>query len=200
MLMLTRFTLITSLLVCVGCQGPLQMPIESPTVSSVTKAPSQIYMLLQDGQLESAETKLRATLTRHPNRLSARTNLGVLLARTGRESEAESQLLIVLENDSFNCPANVQLGLFELKKLEVLAAEQHLRKCLQANPNYQAALINLGILLEIYKGEYVEALSLYKRHQAGSEKPDRSVQIWIANLNRRLAATIPANQIAEVTP
>ncbi len=205
----TRLLALAVLLSCVGCQAPqqlwpqqqasIQAPKEVPVVTS-GHAPSQTSMLLQDGKSEIAEPKLRAALERNPNSISARTNLGILLAKTGREAQAAETLKLVLEQQEDSCPANVQLGLLELQALEVKRAEHLYRRCLVANPEYTPALLNLGILLEIYKGDFDEALQFYERYQAVSIEPDRKVQIWIANLTRRLELSTQANQIAEVLP
>ena len=65
-------------------------------------------------------------------------------------------------------------------------AEEHYRACLAHVPSYKEAYLNLGILYELYLGKLTQALEAYRRYQRLAGEPDRKVQGWVIDLERRL--------------
>ena len=170
------------------------------SVQTKSAAPTPAYMLLMDGKLEDAEKLLRADLQKKPKDTHARTNLGILLARTNRVEEAEAELNEVIEQKPSACPARMQMAQIQLDKFQVDEAQEAYLACLKAKPNYAPALLNLGILYELYRGNFDQAVHHYELYQQASIEPNTRVAGWITDLNRRIAAAPPTNQIAEVRP
>ena len=57
---------------------------------------------------------------------------------------------------------------------------------MQLDKDHWAAWTNLGILYELYLGKLPEALEYYRTYQSMLSEPDRRVQGWVMDLERRL--------------
>ncbi|MFN3238721.1 MAG: tetratricopeptide repeat protein [Pseudomonadales bacterium] len=159
-----------------------------------------MQVLLKDGQLAAAEKLLREELAEQPSAIATRTNLGILLARTNRVDTALETLSKVVTQQPGYCPAELQLAAIHLQYFRIQQAEQAYLACLTQDFVHPAALLNLGILYELYLGQLDQALSFYERYQAAVSEPEVPVGRWIADLNRRLEASTINNQLAEARP
>ena len=160
-------------------------------------------MLLQDGKLTQAEPALRRKVAKNPDSIADHTNLGILLARTGRAVEATKTLSQVLRKQPDYCPALVQQAELQLNQYDIDAAEQSYRTCLAAEPDHPTALLNLGILLELYRGRLDDARHQYGLYLQTANPPRQEVANWITDLDRRLVSAAkvkPMQHYAEVTP
>jgi predicted Zn-dependent protease len=156
---------------------------------------SPVLLLIKDQQFAAAETLLKNNIRRHPRQVAPSTNLGLLYANSDRKAEAEVVLQAVVRRHPDACAAQVRLGQLYRESFRFEAAETAYKTCLQYDVAYPAALLNLGILYELYRGSFDLALSHYERYQLAILEPDRNVQGWIADLSQRLATN---NQLAEV--
>lgn len=198
------------ILLCSGCQvipaGPSVTFKESAGATDLklaggetaSRSDSRVLQLLKDGSLQAAENQLRLDIKDRPSDVASVTNLGLLLAKLGRVDEAAEQLSAAVALDRTNCPAHLQLASIHLARYAIDDAEAAYRTCLQSNPNHPVALLNLGILLELYRGELNEAIAYYSQYQRVTVNPDHSVERWKADLHRRVGVTAVENQVAEV--
>ena len=178
---------------------PAEVSVDTspPIVSSATSKPisqqpdSAVVVLLKDGQIEAAETLLVAELSRRPDQVTAKTNLGLLYGNTGRRDQAIAVLDDLVAQHPGVCPAQIKLAQLHRAAYRFSEAEAAYKQCLHHNPGNPAALLNLGILYELYRGDFSAAMVQYERYQASVAEPDRRVEGWIADLSRR------DNQIAE---
>ena len=67
-------------------------------------------------------------------------------------------------------------------------AETHYLACIEAQPAYANAHLNLAILYELYMGRLGEALAAYNEYQLALPEPDTKVGGWMMDLERRVAA------------
>jgi len=109
---------------------------------------------------------------------------------------------IALENGSTNLAkhyyqqaivinADNYFALNRLAKLQRKAgqfdlAETSYRLALASWQDFAPAHLNLGILLDLYKGEKAQALAHYKKYQALTNSQSRQVNGWIADISRQL--------------
>lgn len=64
-------------------------------------------------------------------------------------------------------------------------------RALAADPQYAPAVLNLGILSDLYLGDAERALSMYQRYLDLTPQGDPTVAKWIADLKHRLASSQP---------
>ncbi|HET8693706.1 MAG TPA: tetratricopeptide repeat protein, partial [Aquabacterium sp.] len=77
-----------------------------------------------------------------------------------------------------------QLGQFD-------KARAAYERALAADPQYAPAVLNLGILSDLYLGDAERALSMYQRYLDLTPQGDPTVAKWIADLKHRLASSQP---------
>jgi lipoprotein NlpI len=85
-----------------------------------------------------------------------------------------------------NCDAHTLLGVMARQAGDFQTAEKQYRTCLLVRPDFKDAYLNLGILYELYLGKLDLALDAYRSYQGLLDEPDRKVQGWVMDLERRL--------------
>ena len=181
----------------------LRQPIEAQTDSTqpvVVVAPnvkvddrtSALFTQALEAMATSKDTVASALLLeiteRQPELAGPWVNLSILAEKQGDAEVARRYLDIALEKNPNNCDALVRLGVAHRVEGEFSDAEASYQRCLEANPSHSHANLNLGILYELYMGKYPEALALYHEYQLAIAEPDPKVNIWISDLERRVAA------------
>lgn len=125
---------------------------------------------------------------RKPNLAGPWVNLSILAEQQGDMESASKYLATALEKNPNNCDALAREGVEHRRAGRFDDAEASYLKCLKQNPGHTLANLNLGILYELYMGRYAEALALYHEYQLAVVEPNPKVNIWIADLERRVAA------------
>lgn len=128
-----------------------------------------------------------ATLTRdYPELSGPWVNLARVHLEQGREPEAEQALERALQINEYNLEAYNQLALLKRREGDFERAEQLYRQALEVWPFHAESHLNLGILLDLYRGEGEQALLHYRAYQQRQSEPERTVAGWIIDLERRL--------------
>ena len=125
---------------------------------------------------------------RKPNLAGPWVNLSILAEQQGDLASANQYLVTALEKNPNNCDALTLEGVQHRREGRFVEAEASYLKCLQQSPTHVLANLNLGILYELYMGRYAEALAFYNEYQLAVVEPNPKVNIWIADLERRVAA------------
>ena len=204
---------LVSLLILGGCANLMERPldvfvtekndsinvrstIESVQLGSQTSVDSKAVkkfalaaLAITEEDFTRAESLLLELISTYPEYSSVRTNLAVLYSNTGRVDEALPLLDTAISLEPKDCLPRIQLGLIERSRNNFPAAEQAYLDCLVVQPNNSTALINLGILYELYIGHFENAIAAYDRYQQSVLAPDQRVALWISNLSRRLKTT-----------
>lgn len=142
--------------------------------------------LLRDGQLEGAEALLLEITGSQPELAGPWINLARVYVAMKRPDDARTALGNALQANPLNCAAHNQMGVLSRRSGDFAAAESHYLACLNTQPRYRDAYLNLGILYELYLGRLPEALDAYQRYQSLIDEPDRRVKGWVMDLQRRL--------------
>ncbi len=114
-------------------------------------------------------------------------NLGLIAKNRKHYTAAEQRFKQAIERNSNNVEAYNQLAVMyrELGQFEL--AENYYQQALAVWPGYLDIYLNLGMLYELYMGELKSALQQYQRYQSFQQEPDRRVNGWIKDLQRRIA-------------
>ncbi len=141
---------------------------------------------LQSERWVEAETLLLEITADQPELAGPWYNLARALLGQGREDDAVTALQWAVAASPGHCAAHSELGVLLRRRGELAAAEAHYLACLKQRPDYAPALLNLGILYELYLGRLNEALAAYERYQALAADPDERVGAWLVDLRRRV--------------
>ncbi len=163
-----------------GSAAGQPLPVPSPALLD----------LMRNGQYQVAEQAFRQTARRHPDNALVLANLGLAEARLGNTASAQTHLEeaatlmaqppAALHNELGRVYR--QQGLFE-------RAENSYRQALAIDPDYAPAVLNLGILFEIYRQQPGKALPFYQRFQNLTGHQDEEVALWILDIEQRLPAS-----------
>jgi Tfp pilus assembly protein PilF len=153
----------------------------------------------KSGDIERAQQEYQNMLAEFPGSSSARVNLALIELNfasddasidAGTESEklavAKGYIEDALRLDPNNVQALTIAGVIARKEGRFEDSEQNYRQALSINDKYLPAVKNLAILLDLYRGELAEALSLYEQAQSLSADPDPKLKDWIFDLKRRI--------------
>ena len=116
----------------------------------------------QSGMYTDAETLYRTTIARNNNSWMAHSNLGIVLADTGRTDEALAHAQMALELNPNYPDAHYNLGHLLEEMGQTNDALAQYQRALELNPRYTDAHNNLGVLLRAM-GRTDEALAHYQK-------------------------------------
>jgi tetratricopeptide (TPR) repeat protein len=183
---------------CAAAPAPRAVPMPEPGTAAAAPAPEvrdrnadafeRALGLLRDERLTEAEALLRQVVADQPELAGPWVNLAQIYLRQQRDDAALDALQRAVQANPANCAARNELGVLLRRRGEFAAAEDHYLACLTHQPDFEPAHLNLGILYELYLGRLPEALAAYRRYQALSAEPDRRVDIWVVDLERRLGS------------
>lgn len=136
-----------------------------------------------------AENLLTRVTTQYPNLSGAYLNLGLVYQAKGELDKAEQALNQAVAANANNLDAYNQLGILKREAGDFAAAEEQYKKALAIWPFHPASHRNLGILYDLYMGKSEQALQHYQAYQQLLPEPDKLVNGWIVDLERRLGAS-----------
>jgi tetratricopeptide (TPR) repeat protein len=143
---------------------------------------------LQDGEYEKG-IELLTRLTQHPlasNNTAPYIDLAIAYHRLGKLEQAEENLEKALSINPEHPVANNEYGLVMRKTGRFAEARAAYEAVLDRYPEFLPARLNLGVLCDLYLGDYECALENYRIYSA-VKSDDKSVAIWIADVENRLA-------------
>jgi Flp pilus assembly protein TadD len=148
---------------------------------------------MRAGRFEEAERGYRAIVHLHPELAGPHADLAIIHRRAGRiaESVAELEEAVKLSPDQpvyWN-----QLGASYRLDGKFPKAREAYERAIALDPGYAAAILNLGILCDLYLGDGKRALELYDRYLALSQG-DQLVAKWVADLKNRKPQPITVSQ------
>ncbi len=166
-----------------GVPADIPMPHVSDENAEVFE---RAVSFIRAGQLEEAEVLLLEITVDQPELAGPWINLGQIYAARDQVEEARQSFERAIRANPWNCAAHNELGVLARLHGDFQNAERHYLACIEKIPNYKNAYLNLGILYELYLGKLSEALVYYRHYQSFLNEPDRRVQGWVMDLERRL--------------
>lgn len=156
------------------------------------QTPEQRYAaaleLMRSNQNDEAQAQLEALAEEVPDRSGPLTNLGILHARAKRWTESRKALQQAVKINPQNAVAWNELGRAERQLDNATAARDAFRQAIDRDPQLAAAHLNLGLVLDNPLGDATGAIDHYRQYLALNGGDDLRVLVWIAELERTLAA------------
>jgi tetratricopeptide (TPR) repeat protein len=156
----------------------------------------QAVAVMASGDFVDAELRFEEFLLRYPGYPGAYVNLAIIHANNNDADAAREAVDAALVIDPDYAPALNQLGMLLRRNGKFLEAEAAYLKAVTASPDYALAHYNLGILNELYLQRLGSALHYFERYQE-IVGDDAQVEKWIADLQRRVAASQRTANISE---
>jgi tetratricopeptide (TPR) repeat protein len=143
--------------------------------------------LIKEGNFRQAEANLEEIVKVRPDIPEAHFNLGWVKQQLRKHAEAITHLRAGLQLRPGDVRAANLIAISQRELGLFSEAEATYIEALTVAPDYDKALLNLGILYELYLRKPQLALERYRRYQALRQTPDTRVAGWIAVLERQEA-------------
>ena len=168
----------------------------APIAADVQAQFERALQAQRGGRLDEAERQWRALALSHPELGGVHANLGLIQRGAGRTAEAVSSLERAVQLSPTQPRFFNELGIAYRAHGQFAQARTAYERALALDASYAAALLNLGILHDLYLGNGAQALELYERYLALTQAGDATVTKWTADLRRRHPATQAAPHTA----
>ena len=167
-----------------------------PIPAATQRAYDDALALMRAGHVADAERGFRALAQSNPELAGPHANLGVIARNANRLPEAVSELEKATTLAPGHAVAWDQLGLTYRQAGEFTKSRDAYQHALAINPDYAAAVLNVGVLEDLYLAEPAKALELYTRYLA-LVPGDPVVVKYQADVRRRVpGAAAPAASAA----
>lgn len=139
---------------------------------------------LAAGENDKGAELLREVVQRSPGHTAPYINLAMAYEKMGMLPAAEESIKKALALDPSHPVANTTYGLLCRKTGRFAEARQAYERTLKKFPDYVPARKDLGILCDVYLRDVECALNQYQAYSA-ARPDDKTVQVWIADLEQR---------------
>ncbi len=142
---------------------------------------------LAAGRTAEAERGFASLTKSDPELAGPYANLGLIHRQGGKTAEAVAALEKAVQLSPQRAELHGQLGLAYRMHGDFAKARASYEKAIALDAAYAAAVLNLGILYDLYLWDGERALELYDRYMQLTPGGDEQVQRWIADLRNRSA-------------
>lgn len=143
---------------------------------------------MQQKNWDHAEVTLKLLAEKNPKLSGVYLNLGIVYRNKGDNEKAASEFNRAITANAKNVDAYNQLAVLKREAGDFVAAESLYKKALAIWPFYPEGHKNIAILYDLYLSKPEQALPHYQAYQQLLAAPDKQVDSWIAELQRRLNA------------
>ena len=149
---------------------------------------------LRAGQTADAERRFRSLAQAHPELPGPHANLGLISRQAGKLPEAVAALETAVKLSPRQPVYWNQLGVTYRLAGQFAKARAAYEKAIALDPGYSAAVLNLGILHDLYLNDGARALDLYARYLLLQPSGDATVTKWVADLKNRKPGPITVSR------
>jgi Flp pilus assembly protein TadD len=158
---------------------------EAPVSPAIQRSYDDARRALRAGNTQEAERLLRAISQANPELGGPYANLGLIHRQAGKLPEAVADFeKAVAANPKQPVYLN-QLGVTYRQNGQFTKARDAYERAIALDANYASAVLNLGILHDMYLADGKRALELYDRYLVLTPGGDAQVAKWIADLKNR---------------
>ena len=140
---------------------------------------------MENSDYASAIEILESVIDREKRLIAPFVNIAIAYRKTGEVKQAEENLTKALGMDPVHPVANNELGLIYRQAGKFEEARAAYELVTENHPDFTAAMINLGVLCDLYMHDYKCALEQFERYLA-LNPDDKNVFIWVADVKRRV--------------
>jgi len=141
---------------------------------------------MQQKNWAHAEAVLKQLAEKNPKLSGVYLNLGIVYRNKGDAEKAAAEFNRAIAANMKNVDAYNQLAVLKREAGDFNAAEGLYQKALTIWPFYPEGHKNIAILYDLYLGKPEQALPHYQAYQQLLPAPDKQVDSWVADLQRRL--------------
>lgn len=138
------------------------------------------------GNVDKAISLLNDITIDHPNFARAYTNLGLLHLQENELNTAEQSLIRSIQLYPEDAIAYNHLGVVLRRLGKFKQAEKAYTKSIELDNQYAEAILNRGILYDMYLHDLPAAVESYRKYQELQTEEDDTVAKWIIDLDRRI--------------
>ncbi len=158
------------------------MPAVDPAVQHSFDAAGRA---MRAGQQQVAEREFRALAQSHPDLGGPHANLGLIALRAGKPEQAVAELELAVKASPEQARYYNALGVAYRQQGQFTKARDAYEHAIALDAEYAAAVLNLGILNDLYLWDGPRALELYNRYLVLAPGGDATVTKWVADLKNR---------------
>ncbi len=155
---------------------------------------------MKQKKAKEAEAAFMALTRDFPDFSGPQANLGILFAKSNRRNEAIAAFTRAATLNGTNASAFNWLGILNREAGNFPRAKESYEKAISVKPDYAAAHLNLGLLLEGQLNQPADAVTHYREYYRLSGGKDLRVLPWIAEIEARQPKPDPAAAAAPAVP
>jgi Flp pilus assembly protein TadD len=175
-------------------------PVVAPIAAATRARFGRALQAQIAGRHEEALRQWNELALAHPELGGVHANIGLIHRQTGHHAEAVAALERAVQASPTQPRFFNELGIAYRSNGQFAKSQQAYESALALDPNHAAAVLNLGILHDLYLGNGARALELYERYLALAPGGDAAVTKWATDLrNRKPALATQATQAAPIT-
>jgi len=163
--------------------APTDIPAET---ASLEERFNYAVELLEKRKYQDAESTFKALILESPNRAGLHANLGLLYAKTKRNTDAIAELQTAVKLKPSLAVAQNALGVLHRKAKQYQQAETAYLAALASQPEYADVHRNLGILYDEFLNQPEKARTHYQRYLELSDQDQTITKVWVATIQEKL--------------